>query len=89
MQISSERYLDQILGGRIAEVDECTWWAPFNNAHLVTLRAGKNEILVKLLKGGDDLRFTLGFRAKTKDWGHNCEDWLVDLADSVHPRETA
>jgi hypothetical protein len=59
------------------------WWAPFNNVHPVSLRAGENHILVKLLKRGDDLRFTLGFRAKTDRRGFNSEDWLVDLADVV------
>ena len=41
-----------------------------NNVHLVTLQRG------------DPLRFTLAFRAKMGDRDHNCEDWLVDLADA-------
>ena len=51
-----------------------------NNVHLVNLQRGANQVLLKLLKRGDPLRFTLGLRAKTGDRGHNCEDWLVDLA---------
>ena len=48
-------------------------------------RGVQNQILLKLLKRGDELRFTLGFRAATDVWrpSHNCEDWLVDLADVV------
>lgn len=69
----------------VAEEDECVWWAPFNNVYQVTLRQGPNRLLVKLLKRGDDLRFTLGLRAATGAWhpNHNCEDWLVDLADAA------
>ncbi len=68
----------------VAEVDEYTWWAPFNNVHPVTLRPGPNRLLVKLLKRGDDLKFTLGLRANTgHPHGHNCEDWLADLADTI------
>jgi ADP-ribosylglycohydrolase len=68
----------------VAEVDESTWWAPFNNVHPVVLRPGPNRLLVKLLKRGDDFHFTLGLRANTGHrGGHNCEDWLVDLADTL------
>jgi hypothetical protein len=68
----------------VAEVDESVWWAPFNNTHNVTLKPGPNRLLIKLLKRGDDLRFTLGVRADTGSrHGHNTEDWLVDLADGV------
>jgi hypothetical protein len=80
---NNDGYRLYLNGERIAEVDEQLWWAPFNNVHLVTLRRGANQILVKLLKRGDELRFTLGLRAKTGERGHNCEDWLVDLADAV------
>jgi ADP-ribosylglycohydrolase len=72
-------------GELVAEEDESVWWTPFNNVYPVTLREGANHLLLKLLKRGDALRFTLGFRARTDRWraSHNCEDWLVDLADSV------
>jgi ADP-ribosylglycohydrolase len=80
---NNDSYRLYLNGERVAEVDECVWWAPFNNVHPVSLRAGENHILVKLLKRGDDLRFTLGFRAKTDRRGFNSEDWLVDLADVV------
>ena len=58
---------------------------PFNNVYPVRLRRGPNHLLLKLLKRGDDLKFTLGLRARTNRWrpSHNCEDWLVDLTDLV------
>jgi ADP-ribosylglycohydrolase len=72
-------------GEMLAEEDESLWWAPFNNVYPVTLREGPNHLLVKLLKRGDQLEFTLGLRADTRVWRqhHNCEDWLVDLSDLV------
>jgi hypothetical protein len=80
---NNDGYRLYLNGELVAEVDECVWWTPFNNVHEVRLREGTNQLLVKLLKRGDVLRFTLGFRAKTGPGGHNREDWLVDLADVV------
>lgn len=76
-------YLNGVL---VAEVDEHVWWTPCNNVHPVVLRAGPNHLLLKLLKRGDEMRFTLGVRARTAGEGprgFNKEDWLVDLADLV------
>lgn len=71
-------------GELVCEADESTWWAPFNNWVPVKLKAGKNELLVKLLRRGDEVKFTLGFR---HDKGHpgkmNCEDWMVDLSEAL------
>ncbi|NOZ29868.1 MAG: hypothetical protein GXP39_17710 [Chloroflexi bacterium] len=87
---NNDGYRLYLNGELIAEVDECVWWAPFNNVHRARLRRGPNHLLVKLLKRGDELRFTLGLRADSGDahpfrpnGGHNVEDWLVDLADEV------
>ena len=82
---NNDSYRLYLNGELVAEEDETVWWAPYNNTHRITLRAGENQILLKLLKRGDELRFTLGFRAATDVWrpSHNCEDWLVDLADVV------
>lgn len=70
-------------GSLVGEMDECVEWAPFNNAWRVKLNAGPNRLLVKLLRRGEGFRFTIGFRGVTRDWGHNCEDWLTDLASIV------
>jgi ADP-ribosylglycohydrolase len=81
---NNDGYRLYLNGERIAEVDESVWWAPFNNVHKVTLQAGPNRLLLKLLKRADDLKFTLGLRADTGHvGGFNCEDWLVDLSDEV------
>ncbi len=71
-------------GEKAAERDESVWWSPFNNVCKVDLKAGENHLLLKLVRQGDDLRFTLDFREnKGHRGGHNCEDWCVDLEDKV------
>ena len=68
----------------VAEMDESTYWAPFNNAVLVTLRPGPNRLLLKLLRRGSEVRFTLGLRQHTGHPGRfNCEDWMVDIVDQA------
>jgi hypothetical protein len=82
---NNDAYRLYLNGELVAEKNECVWWTPFNNVHPVTLCKGPNHIIVKLLKRGDTLRFTLGLRAAIGKRGtsHNREDWLVDLADQV------
>ena len=82
---NSDAYRLYVNSEKVAEVDDCGLWAPFNNGHAVRLRQGPNHILVKLLRRGDDLRFTFAVRENTGACGgnHNCEDWLTDLADEV------
>jgi ADP-ribosylglycohydrolase len=75
------------VNGQLAgEQDEATFWTPINNAYPVTLRAGRNTILIKLLKRNDGFRFTLGIRHATGPYAHygfNALDWVVDLVDEV------
>jgi hypothetical protein len=68
----------------VAEMDESTYWAPFNNYVLVKLRPGPNHLLLKLLRRGSEVKFTLGLRHNTGHPGKmNCEDWMVDLQDQA------
>jgi hypothetical protein len=82
---NNDGYRLYLNGAKVAEVDECTSWAPFNNGHAVRLRQGPNHVLLKLLRRGDDLRFTFAVRENAGACGgnHNCEDWVTDLADLV------
>lgn len=69
-------------GEKVGEENENVYWAPFNNAYRVRLRQGDNQLLLKLLKPGDELHFTLGLRQARPDRpGFNTTDWLVDLAE--------
>lgn len=65
----------------VGESTLTTWWSPFNGAYRVRLRAGENRLLIKLMKNGERLDFTLGIRQASA--GHfNQVDWIVDLADA-------
>lgn len=79
---NNDAYRLYLNGKKVAEVDETVWWAPFNNVHRVHLKAGPNRMLLKLVKRGDELRFTLGLRAVgTLHQGFNANDWIVDTAE--------
>lgn len=83
---NDDAYRLYLNGELVAEEDECVWWTPFNNVHPVELRQGSNRLLIKLVKRGERLKFTLGLRARTDRYrpdSHNCEDWLIDLVDVV------
>ncbi|MBN1875122.1 MAG: ADP-ribosylglycohydrolase family protein [Anaerolineae bacterium] len=82
---NSDSFRLYLNGEKVAEENECTMWAPFNNVYRVQLKQGENDLLLKLIRHREGSRFTLGFRAVTGDWRphHNCEDWLVDLIDVV------
>jgi len=79
-------------GEKVADVDEQTWWTPFNTPVRAHLREGENELLLVLVKRGETLRFSLGFRdvysqksfAERFEGWHNMNDWYVDLGD-VNP----
>jgi hypothetical protein len=48
----------------------------------VRLKAGPNRLLLKLVKRGDELRFTFGLRAVGKlHPGFNANDWIVDIGE--------
>lgn len=81
---NSDGYRLYLNGDLVGEADESVWWTPFNAVYRVGLRRGANRLLLKLLKRGEDYRFTLGIRADTGGrHGHNGEDWTVDLLDGV------
>ena len=77
-------------GDFLGEEDEQPVWTPFNRAYRVKLKSGKNQIVVKLVKRSDHLRFTLGLREGREEVrmgldkrGYNHEDWLIDTEDEV------
>ncbi len=73
-------------GELAAENRERLFWAPWNNFYEVTLRKGRNTLLLKLVKAGDDFRFTLGLKSHRNPkqaLGIHCKDWFYDLKDEV------
>lgn len=87
---NSDGYKLYFNGDFIGEEDEQPVWTPFNRAYRVKLKSGENQIIVKLVKRSDTLRFTLGLREGRADVrmgldqrGYNHEDWLIDTEDVV------
>ena len=78
---NNDGYKLYLNGEPVGAVDEQICWAPFNNVHRVRLRQGENHLLVKLIKRGEVLRWTLGIRRTEPRPHHNANDWCVDLAD--------
>jgi hypothetical protein len=81
---NTDSYRVYLNGESVGDAEEYTWWTPYNNAHRVQLKAGRNHLLLKLLKRGDAMHFTLGLRHRgPDDRSHNVEDWMVDLSDEI------
>ncbi len=78
-------------GELVGQSEERIWWTPFNTVLSATLKEGRNDLLLKLLKRGDDFRFTLDFRparGPKQEMGHHFVDWHVDLKDQAWPLST-
>ena len=79
-------------GELVADIDEQVWWTPSNLRIRAHLREGENEMLLVLVKRGETLRFSLGFRdvyaqktdSERVEASYNLNDWYVDLGD-VNP----
>ena len=63
---NTDAYRLYLNGELVAEMDESVWWAPFNNVHKAELQEGPNEFLIKLLRRGGEMRFTMGLRARAR-----------------------
>ena len=58
--------------------DEMRLWTPFNNYALIELNEGENEIVVKLLRRSDNLKFSIGYRIYDVRHWHQCR-WHTDF----------
>lgn len=65
-------------GAAVLSKDEMRLWTPYNNFTLLDLKKGENTLLVKLLRRGEHLKFSIGFRIY--DGGHwHRSKWCTDL----------
>lgn len=65
-------------GINVLEKDEIRLWTPYNNFTLIDLKKGENEIVVKLLRRTEKLKFAIGLRIY--DGGHwHRSKWCTDL----------
>lgn len=69
-------------GKNVLEKDEMRLWTPYNNFTLVDLKKGENDILIKLLRRGEHLKFSVGFRIYDGNHWHRSK-WCTDLNCSL------
>lgn len=67
-----------INGENVIERDEIRLWTPFNNYALINLREGDNEIIIKLLRRTEMLKFTVGFKIYNGGHWHGCR-WHTEF----------
>ncbi len=60
------------------ERDEIRLWTPYNNHQIVHLKKGVNEIVVKVLKRTESIKFSIAFRKYEGEHFHR-KRWCVDL----------
>ncbi len=65
-------------GENVLEKDEIRLWTPYNNFTLIDLKEGGNEILVKLLRRTESLKFSIGMRIYDGNHWHKSK-WHTDL----------
>lgn len=65
-------------GNDVLEKDEIRIWTPYNNFALIDLNDGENEIVLKLLRRTDELKFSFGLRIYDGNHWHRSK-WCTDL----------
>lgn len=68
----------KVNGEAVLAKDEIRLWTPYNNFTLIDLNEGENEIMVKLLRRGESLKFSLGLRIYDGNHWHRSK-WCTDL----------
>ena len=61
----------------VLEKDEMRLWTPYNNFTLIDLEEGANELVVKLLRRGEKLKFSIGFRQYDGNHWHKSK-WCTE-----------
>lgn len=77
---SNDGYRFWMNGETAAERNVQRWWTPNSDQVKVKVRKGVNRIVLKLLKRGDQVRFSMGLREQTpsKEFPRK-NDWVTDL----------
>lgn len=74
------------LNGEITlEKDEIRLWTPYNNFTLLDLKKGENEMVIKLLRRTESLKFAIGFRKYDGNHWHKCK-WHTNL--EIRPKKS-
>ncbi len=63
---------------QVMQKDEIRLWTPYNNYKIVHLNKGDNEIVLKLLRRTESLKFSIGFRKFEGEHFHR-KRWYTDM----------
>ncbi len=66
----------------VMERDEIRLWTPYNNYEIIRLTKGKNEIVLKLLRRTESLKFSFGLRKYEGEHFHR-KRWYTDFASEI------
>lgn len=69
-------------GELVLEQDETRYWTPVNNAEWVTLKKGSNQIILKLLRRTDQLKFSFALRIYEGLHWHK-RQWFTDYSSRI------
>jgi hypothetical protein len=78
---NNDAYRLWLNGKMVSEFAGQRWWTPVNAQAGVKLKAGKNDLLLKLINRGERIHFSFGVRQQkpTPDFPRR-NDWCTDLA---------
>jgi hypothetical protein len=76
---NNDGFVLRINGEEILSKDEMRRWTPYNNAAPVRLQKGENIIRLKLLRRGDELRFSFALRGGDARNHWHKQRWITDL----------
>lgn len=75
---NNDGFLIEVNNECVLKKDEIRLWTPYNNFTLIKLHKGKNEIMIKLLRRTDKIKFSVGFRRYDGCHWHRSK-WHTDL----------
>jgi len=78
---SNDGYRAYLNGELIRDLDVQRWWTPGGPEGSVHLKQGRNRVLLKLLKRGEEIKFSFGVRQQrgTPEFPRR-NDWVTDLS---------
>lgn len=79
---NNDGYRLWINGEIVMERDEIRLWTPYNNYEIIHLNKGANEIVLKLLRRTESLKFSFGLRRYEGEHFHR-KRWYVDFASEI------
>ena len=77
---NNDGFVMWVNGREVIRKDEVRLWTPYNHYFIVDLKKGENEIVLKLLRRTETLKFGFGFRKNEGEFFHR-KRWYTDLVD--------